>query len=328
MSGLAGVAGGPGAGSRADAMAAWPALPLADWQESYATVHLWTQLLGKTRLALSPAQNHWWHTALYLTARGLTTSVMPYRERAVEVELDFMAERLFVRVSDGALGALPLTARPLAEFYADYRELLRSLGMELKLWPLPAEIADAVPIDQDRAPRAYDARAVRRCWQVLLQVGGVLQQFRGRFTGKCSPVHFWWGGFDLACTRFSGRTAPTHPGGMPALADRVARAAYSHECISAGWWPGTPGGPVAEPAFYAYAYPEPPGCSTAAVRPVHAAYHPVLHEWILPYDAVRSAASPEAAILAFLESTYAVAAELGGWDRAALENGFAITGET
>jgi len=298
-----------------ESLVAWEPLTLADWQESYATVHLWTQLLGKTRLALSPAQNHWWHTALYLTPRGLTTASIPDRSRTFDVELDFVAQQLLVRVSDGALATIPLSGRPIAEFYLDYRALLHSLSIEPKLWPMPVEIEGATRMDRDRRQRAYDPVAVRRCWQVLLRVARALERFRAGFQGKCSPVHFWWGAFDLACTRFSGRTAPPHPGGVPNLPDRVARVAYSHECISAGWWPGTPGGPVAEAAFYAYAYPEPPGCSTAAVAPAGAGYHPVLREWILPYHVVRSAADPDAALQQFLESTYGAAAELAGWDR-------------
>jgi hypothetical protein len=180
---------------------------------------------------------------------------------------------------------------------------------------MPVELEGALRMDQDRAPRAYDADAVRRCWQVLLGIARVLERFRGEFIGKCSPVHFWWGAFDLACTRFSGRSAPLHPGGVPNLADHVARAAYSHECISAGWWPGTPGGPVMEPAFYAYVYPEPPGCASAAVGPAGTTWHPVLHEWILPYDTVRASSEPESALYEFLGNTYAAAADLSDWDR-------------
>lgn len=302
--------------STAQARTGWLPLPLAEWQDSYATVHLWTQLLGKTRLALSPPRNHWWHTALYLTPRGLTTSTIPCGARAFDVELDFIARQLRVRVSDGAQAELPLAGRPLADFHSDYSALLRSVGIELRLWPMPVEIADAQRFDEDHAARAYDPDAVRRCWLVLLQVARVFERFRGEFSGKCSPVHFWWGSFDLACTRFSGRTAPVHPGGVPNLADHVAREAYSHECISAGWWPGNPGGPVTEPAFYAYVYPEPPGCSTAPVSPAGTVYHPQLREWILPYDVVRSAPDPDALLHQFLRSTYETGAALGGWDPA------------
>ena len=298
---------------------AWPALPLADWQATYATVHLWTQLLGKTRLALSAPQNHYWHTALYLTPRGLSTSAMPCGARALDLELDFLAHRLRARTSHGETAEMPLAAAPVRDFYREYRELLSSLGAEVRLWTMPVEIEGAVPFDADDVHDAYDADAVQRCWRVLLQSERVLQRFRGEFLGKCSPVHFWWGSFDLACTRFSGRRAPVHPGGVPNLADHVTRESYSHECISAGWWPGTIGGAITEPAYYAYAYPEPAGCDTAPVRPAAARYDVQMHEWILPYEAVRTAADPDAELYAFLESTYEAAADLGGWDRAALE---------
>jgi hypothetical protein len=303
--------------SRAEA---WPALPLAEWQATYDTLHLWTQIVGKTRLALAPMQNHWWQVALYVTSRGLSTSPMPYGlhgERALELEFDFVGHQLVARTSDGDTRTLPLSARPVAEFYREYLELLRSLGVEVAIYPVPAEMTEVVPFPEDRIHASYDADAAQRCWRVLLQGDRVLKAFRGRFIGKCSPVHFWWGGFDLACTRFSGRPAPPHPGGIPNVPDSVTREAYSHECISAGWWPG--GGAVAEPAFYAYAYPEPPGCATAPVRPAAARYDSAMREWILPYEAVRTAPDPDAVLLEFLESTYVAAASLGGWDRAALE---------
>lgn len=297
----------------------WPRLALAEWQETYANLHLRTQIVGKTRLALAPMQNHWWQVVLYVTARGLGTSPIPYGERTFEVELDLIDHQLVARTSDGAVGALPLRPEPLADFFEAYRELLRSLDIDLAIRPVPSEIADPIPFGDDRVHVAYDADAVTRCWRILVQTDRVLQAFRGRFLGKCSPVHFWWGAFDLACTRFSGRGAPRHPGGIPNLPDRVTREAYSHECISAGWWPGLAGGPVAEPAFYAYSYPEPPGCPEATVRPEAASYHLMLREWILPYEAVRSATHPDDVLLEFLESTYEAAAGLAGWDRAALE---------
>lgn len=307
---------------------AWPALALADWQATYATVHLWTQMLGKTRLALAPSQNHYWHTTLYVTARGLSTSAMPFGERALDLELDFLSHRLVARTSDGETAELPLAARPVRDFYRDYLALLRSLGVDVRLWSMPVEIEGAIPFDADQVHDAYDPAAAQRCWRVLLQSARVLQRFRGEFLGKCSPVHFWWGAFDLACTRFSGRRAPVHPGGVPNLADHVTRESYSHECISAGWWPGSPGGAIAEPAYYAYAYPEPDGCATAPVRPAAARYDITMHEWILPYDAVRTAADPDAELYAFLQSTYEAAAALGGWDRAALERDFTPRGAT
>jgi len=298
---------------------AWPELRLADWSDTCATLHLWTQIVGKTRLAFAPMQNHWWQVALHLTARGLIAPAMPVGGRTLEVEFDFLAHRLVARTSDGGVRELALVPRPVAEFYAEYRALLAGLGVRFDPWPVPCELVEVIPFAEDRVHAAYDAAAAGRCWRALTQAARVLQEFRSRFVGKCSPVHFWWGAFDLACTRFSGRPAPPHPGGFPHLPDRVTREAYSHACISAGWWPGNVGGPVDEPAFYAYAYPEPPGCPDAPITPGEASYHPALHEWILPYDAVRGASDPDAMLLEFLQSTYEAAAGLGGWDRAALE---------
>jgi uncharacterized protein DUF5996 len=296
---------------------AWPRLPLDEWQTTYATLQLWTQIVGKTRLRLSPMQNHWWHCTLYVTSRGLGTSPMPYGDRTFEIEFDFIDHQLVVRTSDGETRTLPLVPRSVAEFYGEYLAVLHSLGFEVRIHPVPNEIVDAIPFAEDRVHAAYDGDAAQRCWRVLVHGDRVLKGFRGRFVGKCSPVHFWWGGFDLACTRFSGRRAPQHPGGFPNLPDYVTQEAYSHECISAGWWPG--GGPISEPAFYAYAYPEPPGCPDAPVRPTAARYDLTMHEWILPYDAVRDAPDPDAALMEFLQSTYDAAAGLGAWDRAALE---------
>jgi hypothetical protein len=277
------------------------------------------QIVGKTRLAFAPMQNHWWQVAFLPTARGLIAPAMPAAGGTFDVEFDFIEHRLVVRTSEGATRELRLVPRSVAEFYAEYVAVLAGLGIEPAFWPRPNEVAEAIPFAEDRRHASYDADAAHRCWRIVLQSARVLQEFRSRFIGKCSPVHFWWGGFDLACTRFSGRPAPAHPGGFPNLPDRVTREAYSHECISAGWWPGSPGGPVAEPAFYAYAYPEPAGCPDATIRPDAAGYHPDLHEWILPYEAVRRAADPDAMILAFLHSTYEAAAGLGAWDRSALE---------
>ena len=298
---------------------AWPRLDLADWADTYATVHLWTQMLGKTRLALSPRENHWWHTALYPTTRGLATGPMPHRGRMIEVELDFEDDRLVARSSDGETHELPLRAEPVRDTWRRYRALLDSLGCDVKLHPMPVELPDAVHFADDVTHASYDGAAVRRCHQALLRAHEAMLRFRGEFMGKCSPSHFWWGAFDMACTRFSGRRAPVHPGGVPNLPDHVTREAYSHECWSAGWWPGTIGGPVAEPAFYAYAYPEPAGASSAPIEPAAAYYHDVMREWILPWEAVRTSRTPEADMAAFQRSTYEVVAELGGWDRAALE---------
>ena len=297
----------------------WPLLPLEQWEETCNTLQLWTQIVGKTRLALAPMQNHWWQVVLYVTARGLGTSPIPHAERTFEVDFDFVDHRLLVRISDGKRGTLPLVPQTVADFYGRYLDLLRSLGIGLKIRPIPNEVPNPLPFDKDDVHRSYDPDAARRFWRALVQADRVLKEFRGRFLGKCSPVHFWWGSFDLACTRFSGRAAPLHPGGLPNLPDWVTREAYSHECISAGFWPGNGGGPVREPAFYAYAYPEPPGCPQAVIRPAEASYHPVMREWILPYAAVLRASSPDALLLDFLVSTYETAARLGGWDQAALE---------
>ncbi|HVR08073.1 MAG TPA: DUF5996 family protein [Thermoanaerobaculia bacterium] len=296
----------------------WPSLPLADWQATYTGLHLRTQIVGKTRLALAPMENHWWQTALYVTARGLTTSPMPCGAITLAIDLDLIDHALIARTSEGATAALPLRAEPVADFYRAYRTLLSDLGASVKIWPVPQETAVTTPFPQDREHASYDPGAAQRCWRILVQVDRLLKDFRGRFLGKCSPSHFWWGSFDMACTRFSGERAPRHPGGFPHLADFVTREAYSHACISAGWWPGTAGG-IEEPAFYAYAYPEPAGCAQAPLRPAAARYDPALHEWILPYEAVRALADPAAAVMEFLESTYEAAANLGGWNRQALE---------
>ncbi|HEY3011766.1 MAG TPA: DUF5996 family protein [Gemmatimonadales bacterium] len=295
---------------------AWPSLPLA-WVDTLDTLRRWVQMVGKTRLALAPPVNHWWHVTLYLTARGLTTSPMPYGNRSLEVDFDFIDHNLLVRTSDGATRAMALVPRAVADFYREYTALLESLGFHVSLWPVPSEMEDRLPFTQDHEHRSYDPDHAGRCWRILSQSSQVFQSFRGRFIGKCSPVHFFWGGFDLACTRFSGRLAPQHPGGIPNLPDRIVREAYSHECISAGWWPG--GGPVSEPMFYSYSYPEPKGFAQARIQPSEAYYHQELREFLLPYEAVRSADRPDEVLLQFLQTTYEAGAELGGWDRRALE---------
>lgn len=291
----------------------WPALPLRDWQDTYATLHRWLQVVGKTRLALAPRQNHWWQVALYLTSRGLGTSPMPSDDRTFELELDFLDHQLVALTSDGDTRTLPLAPRSVADFYREYMEMLRSLEIAPRIWPVPVEIADATPFLKDRAHASYDADAAQRCWRILVSADELLKEFRGHFIGKSSPSHFFWGSFDLACTRFSGRGAPLHPGGIPNCPDYVAHEAYSHECISAGWWPGALGSPIEEPAFYAYAYPEPSGCSDATIRPAAASYNTKMREWILPYESVRSASDPKAVVMEFLQSTYDAAASRGGW---------------
>lgn len=299
---------------------AWPALPLDEWLPTYATLHRWTQIVGKTRLGLAPFENHWWHCSLYLTARGLTTSPMPYSRGLVEIEFDFLSDLLLARTTGGETRHLPLEDKSVADSYREYRALLAALDVDVRIVPTPNEMPDATPFPSDHAHATYDGEATRRWWRALIRADEMLKRFRGDFAGKCSPSHFWWGGFDLACTRFSGRPAPAYTGTIPNCPAYVMREAYSHECISAGWWPGSAGSPVAEPAFYAYAYPEPPGCNVAPIRPAAAFYHPEMREWILPYEAVRVADDPNAMILDFLESTYETAAALGGWDTAALRS--------
>lgn len=296
---------------------AWPSLPLAAWQDTYATLHMWAQIVGKTRLALTPRVNHWWNVTLYLTPRGLTTSAIPYGERTFSVDFDFLDHALLVRTSEGAVGTLPLAPRAVADFYREYMDLLRGLGLDVRIWPVPVEVETAVPFAEDRQHAAYDGTYAQRFWRVLAQADRVMQTFRGRFLGKCSPVHFFWGACDLAVTRFSGRPAPPHPGGIPHVANWVMQEAYSHEVSSCGFWPG--GGAVAEPAFYAYAYPEPAGFAEARIQPREAYYHQEMREFLLPYGAVRTAENPDDTLLAFLQSTYEAAADLGQWERKALE---------
>jgi hypothetical protein len=295
----------------------WPALPLDGWRDTYDTLHMWTQIVGKTRLALAPPENHWWQVALYLTPRGLTTSSIPLGDRTFAVDFDFIDHHLYVRTSDGAVGSLALVPQSVAEFFTAYFELLRSLDLSVAIYPVPVEVETAIPFEVDREHAAYDANAANRCWRILVQADRVLKRFRGEFVGKSSPVHFFWGGFDLAATRFSGRPAPLHPGGVPNCPAWVMEQAYTHECSSCGFWPG--GGLIAEPAFYAYAYPTPAHFGERRVQPDAAFYSQELGEFILPYEAVRTAAAPDEMLLAFFQSTYAAAADLGGWDRAALE---------
>jgi hypothetical protein len=295
----------------------WPSLPLDAWRETYTTLHLWLQIVGKVRLASSPWINHSWHTTLYVTPRGLTTSPMPCGTRTFQIDFDFIGHRLVVETSDGAIEQLPLQPQSVAAFYGRVQQLLRGLAVPVKIHPMPNEVAEPIRFDQDERHAAYDAEYANRFWRALVQADRVLKQFRARFIGKCSPVHFFWGAPDLAVTRFSGRPAPPHPGGVPNLPDAVAREAYSHEVSSCGFWPG--GGAIDHAAFYAYAYPEPGGFADAAVRPSAAFYSRDLREFILPYDAVRTAASPDETLLDFLQATYEAAADRAGWDRKALE---------
>lgn len=303
--------------SSSDRTHAWPELPFEKWHDTCATLHMWTQIVGKIRLAQTPWTNHSWHAPLYVTARGLSTSPIPYGERTFQIDFDFVEHRLLLQTSDGLSRTLPLAPRAVADFYRELFALLHELGLEIRIHPTPNEVVDAIRFEQDRIHASYDADYANRFWRALVQADRVFKQFRSGFVGKSSPVHFFWGSFDLALTRFSGRRAPQHPGGVPHCPDWVTREAYSHELSSCGFWPGSSALPHA--VFYAYAYPEPPGFSAAPVRPDQASYNADFREFILPYDAVRQAPSPDASLLAFLQDSYAAAAELGEWDRAALE---------
>ena len=295
----------------------WPVLAHDEWRDTQATLHRWTQIVGKIRLVQTPWVNHSWHVPLYLTARGLTTTPMPHGSRTFEIAFDFIDHRLRIDTSDGRTETLELAPRAVADFYQDLFARLETLGLGVSIRTMPNEIPDALPLDQDRTHASYDAEQVTRFWHALARADQVLKVFRSRFIGKCSPVHFFWGSFDLAVTRFSGRRAPPHPGGIPNLPDWVAREAYSHEVSSCGFWPG--GEAMPYPVFYSYAYPEPQGFKSASVGTVGARYDSAFGEFVLPYDDVRKSASGEAMLLEFLQSTYEAAADLGGWDRAALE---------
>lgn len=296
----------------------WPELPLAAWQDTAATLHLWTQIVGKVRLVQSPWVNHSWHVTLYLTSEGLTTSPIPHGRRTFEIAFDFIHHRLTLRTSDGAAGGFALEPRTVASFHAELMGQLRDLGLAVSIRRWPNEIADPLPFDEDETHRAYDPEFANRYWRALVQADRLFKDFAARFTGKTSPVHYFWGAPDLAVSRFSGRRAPQHPGGVPHLPDWVVRDAYSHEVSSCGFWAG--GGPVPSAAFYSYIYPEPAGFSEAIVdSPAY--YSGELREFILPYDAVRTSTSPDETVLRFLQRTYEAGAELAAWDRKALERG-------
>lgn len=288
----------------------WPPLPLRDWQDTYRSLHMWTQVVGKIRMTLTPPLNHWWHVTLYVNARGLTTSPIPYGTGVFEIAFDFLEHQLVIHDCVGERRTVPLEAVPVAEFYGRLMEALRSLGIEVAINTKPQEIADPVPFEQDHRPGAYDRDAVERLWRILLSTADAMHEFRGRFIGKSSPVQFFWGSFDLACTRFSGRPAPPRRG-------VITGPAYSHEVISAGFWPG--GGAVDGPAFYAYAAPQPAGLEDEQVGPAAASWNRQLSEFILMYDDQRRAESPRDALMEFFESTYEAAAKRAHWDRKALE---------
>jgi len=296
---------------------ALPALPLDSWRETLETLHMWTQIVGKVRLNLSPLVNQWWNVPLYVSARGMTTSAMPYGQRDIEVKFDFIDHKLIIESSDGRVVTMALVAESVAEFYKQFMAALGELGVSVHIWTLPREVPNPTPFEKDNVHAAYDPQAVHKFWRILVWVDQILKEFRAGFQGKASPVHFFWGSFDLAATRFSGRVAPERPG-----ADSITREAYSHEVSSAGFWPG--GGDIKGPAFYSYAAPEPPGFAEHRVQPDAAFYHPQLKEFLLMYDDVRAAASPKSALMEFLNSTYLAAADCGKWDRKALERQAAI----
>jgi hypothetical protein len=290
----------------------WPELPLSSWEATRATLHMWTQIVGKIRLGLTPLVNQWWNVPLYVTARGLTTSRIPYRERAFEIWFDFISHELVIETSDGQAKKITLSPRSVADFYAEVMSTLRSLGIDVKIWPMPVEIANPIRFTEDHTHASYDRTAVEKFWRILLTADAVFTEFRSRFIGKNSPVHFFWGSFDLAVTRFSGRRAPEKPG-----ADRITQEAYSHEVSSVGFWPGNSG--VIDAAFYCYASPEPQGFKDAPAKPPEAYYGKEMGEFLLPYEAARKAQSPTEALMDFCQSTYEAAANLAKWDRKSLE---------
>jgi hypothetical protein len=295
----------------------WPALPFAEWKDTAITLHMWTQIIGKIRLTLSPWTNHSWHVTLYVTSRGLTTSPIPRGTSTFEIRFDFIDHELRILKSDGAARVLKLRPQPVAKFYREVMNALAEMELPVTINMTPNEIENPVSFDQDEEHRSYDREYANRFWRVLVQSDRVFKEFRSRFCGKCSPVHFFWGSFDLAVTRFSGRPAPPHPGGVPHLPDEITREAYSQEVSSLGFWPGNAAAPT--PIFYSYAYPEPPAFAEAKIQPDAAFYEAKLREFILPYDAVRTAERPDEVLLDFAQSAYDAASELGKWDRAALE---------
>ena len=293
----------------------WPALPQSAWSETCTTLQLWMQIVGKVRLALMPPINHTWSVTLYPSVRGLTTSIMPYGTRALQIDFDFLNHVLQLETSEGRSNTIPLQPMTVAAFYKKVMAALNDIATPVRIWPVPVEVTQPIPFDQDHTHKAYDPEYVQRFWRILMQTTRIFTVFRSRFVGKVSAVHLFWGALDLACTRFSGRTAPEHPG-VPGLVDRVTRDAYSHEVSSCGFWPGAPG---IEPLFYSYAYPAPPGYRESSIAPVQAAFDAKMGEFVLPYEAMRLSADPDSTLLEFLQSTYDAAANCGRWDRPALE---------
>lgn len=293
----------------------WPSLILEEWQDTYATLHMWMQVIGKIRLQQTPLVNHWWNSPLYVSARGLTTSAMPYYDRLFEIEFDFVDHQLRIDASDGATKLLTLRPQPVADFFENVMAALEGMGIEIDIWTMPVEVANPIRFEEDETHASYDADYVNRFWRALVRIDDVFKEFRARFIGKVSPVHFWWGSFDHAVTRFNGKLAPPREG-----ADAITLEAYSHECISHGFWPGGNG---VEAAFYSYTSPEPPGLSEAKVRPGF--YSKEMKEFLVSYEAIRKAPSPEDALMDFLQSTYEAGASLANWDRKALEREFGAT---
>jgi len=288
----------------------WPELPLAEWEATYHTLHMWSQIVGKIRLGLAPLQNHWWNVALYVNTRGLTTSPIPYRDKAFRLQFDFIEHRLELHTSAGEKNAIILASKSVAAFYRELFSMLRAAGIEVSINPKPQEVPDPIPLDRDETHASYQPEYANRLWRILVSTDLVFKQFRAQFLGKSSPVHFFWGSFDLCTTRFNGKKAPPRKG-------VITSEAYSHECSSVGWWPG--GGEFKSPALYAYMAPEPAGYSARKLRPDAAYYHPTLHEFVLMYDDVRRAKSPQREILEFAQSAYETGSELAGWDRKSLE---------
>ena len=294
----------------------WPSLPLSEWKDTYETLHRWTQIVGKVRLALEPFVNHWWNSTLYLTSRGLTTSSMSYEDIQLQIDFDFIDHVLIIQTSEGITKKIPLEPRPVANMFQEIMSILGDIDIFIPIWTTPVEVADRTPFEEDYKHTSYDREYISRIWRILSQSNRIFTEFRSRFIGKVSPVHFFWGAFDLAVTRFSGRTAPLHPG-APGLAKFVAVEAYSHEVSSCGFWPG--GGDIDNPIYYSYAYPEPQGFKESAIKPKEAYYEAKLGEFVLPYEVVRKAESPDQILLEFLESTYTAAATTANWNRKTLE---------
>lgn len=292
-------------------MSTWPILRFEEWEDTCATLHMWTQVIGKIRLKQTPLVNHWWNVPLYVSARGLTTSAMTYQDRIFEIEFDFIDHQLVIKCSDGAATSLPLRPQAVADFYAEVMAALKGLGIEIKIWTMPVEVPNPIRFEEDTMHASYDAEYANRFWRALLNIDEVLKEFRSRFLGKCSPVHFFWGSFDMAVTRFSGRPAPERPG-----ADLITREAYSHEVISHGFWPGNKD---MQAAFYSYTAPEPTGLADSQAQPAETFYSKDLKEFFLLYSDVQKSESPEKVLMDFLQSTYEAGANLAGWDRAALE---------